>query len=137
MKATGIIRRIDDLGRVVIPKEIRRAMKVREGDPLEIYTEKNGTICFRKYSPTDAMDLDTIKKICDSGLGDYNYTLFDRYGEAIVPKLVNDDVRIDLDLPLDKNTCLIKSDDDVIGYLQSSSGNKEIIAAIIGSLFKD
>jgi AbrB family looped-hinge helix DNA binding protein len=137
MKATGIVRRLDDLGRVVIPKEIRRQMKIREGDPLEIYTEKNGTVCFRKYSPMDAMDLDTIKKICDSGLGDYNYTVFDRYGEAIVPKLVNDDVRIDLDLPLDKNTCLIKSDGDVIGYLQSPSGNKEIISTIIGSLFKD
>ena len=42
MKATGIVRRIDDLGRVVIPKEIRRTMRIREGDPLEIYTEKDG-----------------------------------------------------------------------------------------------
>ena len=49
MKATGIIRRIDDLGRVVIPKEIRRTMKIREGDPLEIYLTE-GCVCFRKYS---------------------------------------------------------------------------------------
>lgn len=49
MRATGIIRRIDDLGRVVIPKEIRRSLKIREGDPLEIYTTKEG-VCFRKYS---------------------------------------------------------------------------------------
>lgn len=49
MKATGIIRRVDDLGRVVIPKEIRRSLRIREGDPLEIYTTKDG-ICFRKYS---------------------------------------------------------------------------------------
>ena len=49
MKATGIIRRIDDLGRVVIPKEIRRTMGVREGDPFEIYIEGKDTICFRKY----------------------------------------------------------------------------------------
>lgn len=49
MKATGIIRRIDDLGRVVIPKEIRRSLRIREGDPLEIYTTKDG-VCFRKYS---------------------------------------------------------------------------------------
>ena len=49
MKATGIIRRIDDLGRVVIPKEIRRSMRIREGDPLEIYTTKD-CVCFRKYS---------------------------------------------------------------------------------------
>ena len=51
MKATGIVRRIDDLGRVVIPKEIRRVMRIREGDPLEIYTESDGSVVFRKYSP--------------------------------------------------------------------------------------
>lgn len=50
MKATGIIRRIDDLGRVVIPKEIRRNLGIREGDPLEIFVE-NGCICLRKYDP--------------------------------------------------------------------------------------
>jgi AbrB family transcriptional regulator (stage V sporulation protein T) len=51
MKATGIVRRIDDLGRVVIPKEIRRTMRIKEGAPLEIYTESNGTVIFKKYSP--------------------------------------------------------------------------------------
>lgn len=51
MKATGIVRRIDDLGRVVIPKEIRRTMRIREGDPLEIFTEKDGEVIFKKYSP--------------------------------------------------------------------------------------
>jgi AbrB family transcriptional regulator (stage V sporulation protein T) len=50
MKATGIVRRIDDLGRVVIPKEIRRTMRIREGDPLEIYTDKDGEVIFKKYS---------------------------------------------------------------------------------------
>lgn len=51
MKATGIVRRIDDLGRVVIPKEIRRTMRIREGDPLEIYTSVDGEVIFKKYSP--------------------------------------------------------------------------------------
>ena len=51
MKATGIVRRIDDLGRVVIPKEIRRTMRIREGDPLEIYTDHEGEVIFKKYSP--------------------------------------------------------------------------------------
>lgn len=50
MKATGIVRRIDDLGRVVIPKEIRRTMHIREGDPLEIYTDEGGRVIFKKYS---------------------------------------------------------------------------------------
>ena len=51
MKATGIVRRIDDLGRVVIPKEIRRTLRIREGDPLEIFTATDGEVIFKKYSP--------------------------------------------------------------------------------------
>lgn len=51
MKATGIVRRIDDLGRVVIPKEIRRTLRIREGDPLEIFTDREGGIILKKYSP--------------------------------------------------------------------------------------
>ena len=65
MKATGIVRRIDDLGRVVIPKEIRRTLRIREGDPLEIYTEKDGEVIFKKYSPMG--DLAAFAgQICDS-----------------------------------------------------------------------
>lgn len=51
MKATGIVRRIDDLGRIVVPKEIRRTLKIREGDPLEIFTDREGEIVLKKYSP--------------------------------------------------------------------------------------
>ena len=51
MKATGIVRRIDDLGRVVIPKEIRRTLRIREGEPLEIFTDREGGVILKKYSP--------------------------------------------------------------------------------------
>ncbi len=51
MKATGIVRRIDDLGRIVVPKEIRRTLRIREGDPLEIFTDRDGEIILKKYSP--------------------------------------------------------------------------------------
>jgi AbrB family transcriptional regulator (stage V sporulation protein T) len=70
MKATGIVRRIDDLGRVVIPKEIRRTMRIREGDPLEIYTSGSGEVIFKKYSPVGEMGqsahllCDVISKQC-------------------------------------------------------------------------
>lgn len=77
MKATGIVRRVDELGRVVVPREIRRSLRIREGDPLEIFTD-NGTIVFKKYSPigelgefaqshTDALcqTLGHIALICD------------------------------------------------------------------------
>ena len=70
MKATGIVRRIDDLGRVVIPKEIRRTMRILEGDPLEIYTDREGEVIFKKYSPIGeltafaAQYADTLHKTC-------------------------------------------------------------------------
>ena len=70
MKATGIVRRIDDLGRVVIPKEIRRTMRIREGDPLEIYTDREGEVIFKKYSPIGELGTfagqyaDTLHRIC-------------------------------------------------------------------------
>ncbi len=65
MKATGIVRRIDDLGRVVIPKEIRRTMRIREGDPLEIYTDRNGEVIFKKYSPMGELST-FVSQLCDS-----------------------------------------------------------------------
>ena len=71
MKATGIVRRIDDLGRVVIPKEIRRTMRIREGDPLEIYTDREGEVIFKKYSPIgelttfSAQYAETLHKVCE------------------------------------------------------------------------
>ena len=57
MQATGIVRRIDDLGRVVIPKEIRRTLRIREGDPLEIYTATDGEVIFKKYSPVGELSV--------------------------------------------------------------------------------
>ena len=78
MKATGIVRRIDDLGRVVVPKEIRRTLRIKEGDPLEIYTDREGEVIFKKYSPIGELQsfaseyADTLQKtssmpifICD------------------------------------------------------------------------
>ena len=65
MKATGIVRRVDDLGRIVIPKEIRRTLRIREGDPLEIYTEKDGGVIFRKYSPMGDLQ-EFASHMCDA-----------------------------------------------------------------------
>ena len=65
MKATGIVRRVDDLGRIVIPKEIRRTLRIREGDPLEIYTEKDGGVIFRKYSPMGDLQ-DFASQMCEA-----------------------------------------------------------------------
>jgi AbrB family transcriptional regulator (stage V sporulation protein T) len=65
MKATGIVRRIDDLGRVVIPKEIRRTLRIREGDPLEIFTDREGGVILKKYSPIGELS-DFAKEYAES-----------------------------------------------------------------------
>jgi len=74
MKATGIVRRIDDLGRVVIPKEIRRTLGIRDGDPLEIFINTEGGVIFRKYSPVGQLNqmaselCDSVTRTCGRGL---------------------------------------------------------------------
>ena len=78
MKATGIVRRIDDLGRVVIPKEIRRTMRIREGDPLEIYTDKDGEVIFKKYSPVGELASFAVH-ICE--------TLYKTTSATVIPLL--------------------------------------------------
>ena len=78
MKATGIVRRIDDLGRVVIPKEIRRTLRIREGDPLEIFTDREGEIILKKYSPINELG-DFAKE--------YAETLYETLG---TPVLISD-----------------------------------------------
>ena len=102
MKATGIVRRIDDLGRVVVPKEIRRTLRIREGDPLEIFTDREGEIILKKYSPIGELsafakqyaeslaqttghmvcvtDLDVIVATAGGAKKDY-------YGKAVSPQL--------------------------------------------------
>lgn len=65
MKATGVVRRIDELGRIVIPKEIRRTLKIREGTPLEIYSGDNGELLLKKYSPITELS-ELAKDICKS-----------------------------------------------------------------------
>ena len=69
MKATGIIRRVDDLGRIVIPKDIRRTIGIHEGEPLEIFIEGGDAVCFRKYKNnlSDAVEhlRDRIENCCD------------------------------------------------------------------------
>lgn len=79
MKATGIIRRIDDLGRIVIPKEVRRVMRIKEGDPLEIFTTPNGEIVLKSSEPN---------KIEENEILDYFETLGDVEQKQLVVKLI-------------------------------------------------
>ncbi len=73
MKATGIVRRIDDLGRVVIPKEIRRTLRIREGDPLEIFTDREGQVILKKYSPIGELN-EFSEEYCQALYDHINYS---------------------------------------------------------------
>lgn len=80
MKATGIVRRVDDLGRVVIPKDIRKAMRIREGDPLELFTQ-NEFLCFKKYQAHDEADWAMAAKLVSAVIPDFK--LLDGYGDDV------------------------------------------------------
>lgn len=120
MKATGIVRRIDDLGRVVIPKEIRRIMRIREGDPLEIYTESDGSVMFKRYNPIGEKDYAKAKQVLKAVLPNgTHFALYDLYGdlrETTDIKRFNGEHRIDRDEYIPDNCFEIK-DEVCIGYL--------------------
>ena len=86
MKATGIVRRIDDLGRVVIPREIRRSLKIREGDPLEILIEKN-CVCLKKYSTLGSFSEDILRIAQDMAQRTFNHqiAIYDRDSKVSGP----------------------------------------------------
>lgn len=82
MKATGIVRRIDDLGRVVIPRDIRKNMGIREGDPLEIYTDRDGCVMFKKYSPNNTDEVVTYLVHTARVLG-FDISVYDDLGAYV------------------------------------------------------
>ena len=84
MKATGIVRRIDDLGRVVIPKEVRRSMGIREGDPLEIFL-KDEMVCFRRYNPIEKREWEKALNIVGYVV-EGDFALLNRYGEVMASR---------------------------------------------------
>lgn len=122
MKATGIVRRIDDLGRIVIPKEIRRSMRIKEGDPLEIFTSEDGiTLC--KYDPIDNEKWITVKNILRHLL-DKGFEITDRFKNS---KFNSRGAKSDI------VTTPIRSQGEENGYLITEKGvytNEELAAAV-------
>lgn len=82
MKANGIVRRIDDLGRVVIPKEIRRSLRIREGDPLELYITSEGEVVLKKYQPYDDKDWTIARKVAQAVLK-ADFAIYDIDGHRV------------------------------------------------------
>ena len=83
MKATGIVRRIDDLGRVVIPKEIRRTLRIREGDPLEIFVDRDGEVILKKHSPISELS-DFAREYADALFNSLGSPVFISDRDAII-----------------------------------------------------
>lgn len=123
MKATGIVRRIDDLGRVVIPKEIRRSMGIREGDPLEIYTTPQGEVVFKKYVPLGAI-AETAEKVYNSLKAMHIIcAIYDTNGDRLVgaKTLANNIDLDDLD-ELEGKYIEVKSNEgDTIAYIMAGA----------------
>lgn len=131
MRATGIVRRMDDLGRVVIPKEIRRQMGMREGDPLEIYTTHEGGVCFKKYCPIDEKDWSKAKAIVKRMLAE-PFALYDRYNDcqAYTSSAMAENRENFLSTP-------IYMDGEIEGYLVTSQTceNVKMVAGVLGTFF--
>lgn len=141
MKATGIVRRIDDLGRVVIPKEIRRQMKIREGDPLELYIEGKDGIVFKKYQQVDEEKWATAKKIIARVLGHNYFVLTDRDGDVInAGTRVAQDELYTQKVPYVKYTITREFDDLAELYVKTALSNEEnekILVKVLSELFAD
>ena len=141
MKATGIVRRIDDLGRVVIPKEIRRTLRIREGAPLEIYTGKDGEVIFKKYSPVGELG---------DFVGDYAETLSKTSGYPIcitdtdniiavsgVPKRELSDKKISSDIEKfmeEKTTFICRGQDKKVSVVD---GNEKYTAGVVAPIISE
>ena len=133
MKATGIVRRMDDLGRVVVPKELRRTMKISEGTPLEIFIDKDGSIIFRKYSPVGELN-ESAKNMaeCISAASGIGTAVCDRdriIATAGIPKkdLLDKPVSKQLDELMRRKKAFISSGEDTVlaaeGGLRSCAGD--------------
>lgn len=118
MRATGIIRRVDDLGRVVIPKELRRSLKIKEGAPLEIFTH-NGAVCFKPYSPIGEKDWNKAKSILEVMLS-CGFALVDAYGEERcrhIVKAENLDTEIEITVNGDNVATLLVNSAEALDLL--------------------
>lgn len=116
MRATGIVRRIDDLGRVVIPREIRKNLKIKEGDPLEIFTTREGEVVFKKYHYANEHDWAKAKAIVKALHPDLQFALYDHWGDKQTATNAKFPQSIEF---ADSDNREIKNNEcDVIGYIE-------------------
>lgn len=145
MKATGIVRRIDDLGRVVIPKEIRRTLRIREGDPLEIFTDKEGEVILKKYSPIGELG-DFATQYADSIYKTSGHITCIADRDAIIAvsgaskkEFLEKSLSMDLERVIEeKNTLVVKSSDDKsISILADEGSDKKYTSQVVSPIISE
>ena len=119
MKATGIVRRIDDLGRVVIPREIRKTLRIKEGDPMEIFTTRDGEVVFKKYSYADEHDWAKAKAIVRALHPNLQFALYNHWGDKQTATNARFPQSIEFENFDDRE--IKNNEDDTIGYIVVNS----------------
>lgn len=137
MKATGIVRRIDDLGRIVIPKEVRRRMRVREGDPMEIYVDAQGGIVLKKYHPVDELKAllhgyaSAIQDTFGFDVAICNTDIIIAAAGPLSPKIVNQAIHEDLWSAIQTKSGTALCKDDIVKLTQDQPDTMIITSQII------
>ena len=143
MKATGVVRRIDDLGRIVIPKEIRKTLRIKEGSPLEIFTEKEGDIILRKYSPIGEIlafsseYAESLAKVTDliAIITDKDTVI--AVSGTTKKDLLEQKISQDLEKIIDKREAVITDSKDAILITEKGNKEKEAKAQVIVPIISD
>ncbi|RCX12323.1 AbrB family transcriptional regulator (stage V sporulation protein T) [Anaerobacterium chartisolvens] len=145
MKATGIVRRIDDLGRVVIPKEIRRTLRIREGDPLEIFTDKEGEVILKKYSPIGELG-DFASQYADSLHKNSGHIICIADRDTIIAvsgttkkEFLEKHLSQDLEKIIEeKTTLVVKSPDEkVISIIADENGDRKYSSQVVSPIISE
>lgn len=136
MKATGIVRRMDDLGRVVIPKEVRRTVRIKEGDPLEIFITRDGEVVFKKYQPFEEMDWVKAKMLVSAICPYLKFGLYNDLGE----KQTANNIDVPKTFEVEENA-IYNGERDLIGYIYYGSdiaiAEAEKIEKMLGHYFSE
>ena len=136
MKATGIVRRMDDLGRVVIPKEVRRSVRIKEGDPLEIFITRDGEVVFKKYQPFEEHDWVKAKMLVSAICPYLKFGLYNDLGE----KQTANNIDVPKTFEVEENA-IYNGERDLIGYIYYGSdittAEAEKIEKMLGHYFSE
>ncbi len=136
MKATGIVRRIDDLGRVVIPREVRKSVRIKESDPLEIFITKDGEIVLKKYQPFEEIDWVKAKNLIKAMYPELKFALYNDLGEKQASTYASTPQTFE-----NEDNAIYNDERDLIGYICYSNNilitDAEKVEKMLGQFFSE